>query len=342
MATRLGIGVYDEAWFEHRLTLFEAITVPSMRAQTNQDFTWLLAIDEQMPSAPFERLHRIVADVPNAEFLRVEFKSGLKDAVATWAKERAVEAGAEHALTSRLDDDDALHVDCVARLREEAERFFITASTQYAAFAFTQGSMWIPMERRGYTRFHPSHSLGLSVLEPVTDCRGIYAWPHQDLLTRLAPRGAYLRAIDGDELWWLYTTHVLADSDTGDLKRLAKVRDHRYGYDVDDAMLARYGLDPAVIDGLADLPQPTVGKPVKRLAVRAIDTEREITQLRQRLASAASSEAAPLRAKLAELEAARREAGSGLVATAPAATGPVVPAARQGWLTRLGMNRSKR
>ncbi|MGH8879865.1 MAG: glycosyltransferase, partial [Stackebrandtia sp.] len=37
--------MYDEAWFDYRLRLFESITVPSMLAQTDRDFWWLVVVD---------------------------------------------------------------------------------------------------------------------------------------------------------------------------------------------------------------------------------------------------------------------------------------------------------
>lgn len=40
ISTRFGVGVKDESWLKHRFELFEAITAPSLRAQTNQNFIW--------------------------------------------------------------------------------------------------------------------------------------------------------------------------------------------------------------------------------------------------------------------------------------------------------------
>lgn len=347
VATRIGIGVYDEQWFHHRLALFEAITLPSMASQTSREFTWLLVVDEQMPPPALARLRESIAVLPNTEILPVEFKSSLAGAVAGWGRTRAAQVGAGHVLTSRLDDDDALAVGCVQRLHEEAETFLGLGRPGRAAISFTLGTMWIPAERHGYTRYHDSHSLGLSVLEEVDDCRGIYAWPHQEIKQRIAPSGGYLRGIDGDRRWWLYAAHVLADSDTGDRKRLEKIRGHRYGYRVDDEMLAHFGLDPAVIDDLAKLPEPQVSKPVKRLAIRAMDTEREIARLRALMETSGEAHAQRLREQIAELESQRRSAGSGIVGTdAPVAAAPAAasssPPQRPGFRFWLSRNRLRR
>ena len=315
VATRLGIGVYDEGWFQHRLSLFEAITVPSLMAQTCQDFTWLLIIDEKMPPMARQRLDEIIHKVPNAKIIAIEFKSKLRQAIATWAKEEAARRGVDYVMTSRLDDDDAMVVGAYERLHREAEEFFQTSKADKAVFSFNIGSMWDPQSRRGYTRYHDSHSLSLSLLEPAQTCRSVHFTQHKDIKFKTAPSGTYIRGIDGDELWWLYAAHALADSETGDATRLERIRTHRYGYEVDDQMLARFGLDPVAVGRLTELPKPQLAKPVMRLAIRALDIEKEIESLRRALPSASGWKARKMRKQLEALETSRVDAGSGIVAS---------------------------
>lgn len=314
VATRLGIGVYDENWFHHRLTLFEAITVPSMMAQTCRDFTWLLVVDEKMPTNARERLEVIVKGVPNAQIISVEFKSKLKSAIVEWARNEAARCGADYVMTSRLDDDDAMVTHAYERLHREAEEYFQVSNAERAVFSFNIGSMWDPQSRRGYTRYHDSHSLSLTLLEPAATCKSVHFTQHKDIKFKTAPSGAYIRGIDGDELWWLYAAHALADSETGDATRLERIRTHRYGYQIDDQMLARFGLDPIAVGRLAELPKPQLAKPVMRLAVRALDIEQEIERLRSALPTAGSWQARKLRKQIEALETSRVDAGSGIVA----------------------------
>jgi hypothetical protein len=286
LATRVGIGVYDVGWFDYRLALFEAITVPSMAAQTSQDFHWLVVVDQRMPRAARERLDRAVAARPGTEVLPVEFKSDLRAAVAARARELADTAGTEFTVTSRLDDDDAMHTEAFARLHDEADDFQRTGRSRYAVFSFNVGCMWLPPHRRGYTRYHDSHSLGLSLMEPAKRCQSIYSKPHKEIKYQYAPRGAHLRGIDGDRRWWLYATHPLADSETGDRSRIERILTHRYGYRVDDTLLASFGLDPSVIDRLGGDAEPEIIGSTIRLWERAVDAEQEIQQLRSELPAA--------------------------------------------------------
>jgi Putative rhamnosyl transferase len=48
--TRFGLGVRDVAWLEHRATLVSSITAPSLFAQDDQSFRWVLLVDEDPPS----------------------------------------------------------------------------------------------------------------------------------------------------------------------------------------------------------------------------------------------------------------------------------------------------
>ena len=326
MATRVGIGVYDENWFDHRLTLLETITVPSMAAQSDQGFTWLLVVDRNMPERAAARLAGIIAGLPNAVALPVEFKTDFGPTMAAWARDFATRQDAEYVLTSRIDDDDALVTDGVERLHAEAEQYLTLGRPGRAVFSFTVGAMWIPTERRAYSRYHDSLGIGLSVLEPLAGgVRGVYDWPHLEIKQRLVPPGGYARGIDTADPSWLYAAHPLSDSDDGDRKRLERVRGHRYGYRLDDAMLTRFGLDPVAVDTLARTEPPDVTTPVKRLATRATKLEAEITRLRGELRHAearADTEAvSALAGRIAELDERRRAAGQDLVAGGAGVTG---------------------
>lgn len=316
LATRLGIGVYDPAWFDYRLRLFETITVPSVAAQTSPEFTWLLVVDRRMPPAARARVDRAVAGLPHAVVLPVEFKTDFRPTVVQWCQQRAEQVGAGYVLTSRLDDDDALRVDALERLQTEAAEFTRTGPHRYAVLSLNLGCMWVPAYRFGYTRYHDSIAIGLSLMEPVEECRSVYGKPHREIKQKYAPRGTYIRGMDGDTRWWLYAAHVLADSDQGDQARTERIRTHRYGYHLDDAMLATFGLDPAAVDRLAQISEPATTTATKFLSLRSLDLEREIKDLRLRLQDTPRSRLVRrhlVGRRIRELERARVDVGTGIV-----------------------------
>jgi hypothetical protein len=93
---------------ERRHHLFESITMPSVLGQMNQEFSWLVLIDERTPPLRFhERI--TVMRCPPYRSLRpvIPYLKGLC-------------AGA-YLITSRLDNDDAIHRDYVQAVQDHAE-----------------------------------------------------------------------------------------------------------------------------------------------------------------------------------------------------------------------------
>lgn len=313
LATRLGIGIYDQSWFDYRLALFETITVASMTNQTSQDFTWLIVVDTNMPTRARTTVETATAHLTNTHILDVEFKTDFRKTIATWCTDHATRTNTPHILTSRLDDDDALHTHAFERIQSEATDFLTTSHHQHAVFSLNIGTMWLPAQRRGYTRYHDSHSLGLSLMEPADNITTVYSRPHREIKQRLTPQGTHIRGIDGDKRWWLYAAHTMADSDTGDGARHKKIMEHKYGYHVDDEQLATFGLDPQAITALEHIPEPVAAAPIKRLTLRAMDVERQIKAERDRATSLSPWKRRKAERRIRELERQRQSAGSGIV-----------------------------
>jgi hypothetical protein len=51
VVTRIGLGIYNEPWYEYALDAFAAITFSSLSRQTSHKFDWLLTVDNDMPAA---------------------------------------------------------------------------------------------------------------------------------------------------------------------------------------------------------------------------------------------------------------------------------------------------
>ncbi|OZA07675.1 MAG: hypothetical protein B7Y02_13595, partial [Rhodobacterales bacterium 17-64-5] len=108
--------LYDETRMARRFHLFETLTLPSLKAQTDQDFRIVVMTSEMMPERFKARLRAVMADVPNAV---IDFS----------VHARGDKAFRSHMLRSlgpdldgtavhfRLDDDDALGRTYIADLR---------------------------------------------------------------------------------------------------------------------------------------------------------------------------------------------------------------------------------
>ena len=107
--------LYAPERMELRFRHFEALTLPSVAAQTDPDFTLLVQIGQNMPRPQLERLHDLVAPVPQVRIVTREPMRQRRAAQLT-IKE-ALGDDTEESIQFRLDDDDAVSVKFVRSIR---------------------------------------------------------------------------------------------------------------------------------------------------------------------------------------------------------------------------------
>jgi hypothetical protein len=131
VVTRLGIGVHNEDWLRSTLGLFEAITFPSLCAQSSSDFTSLIVVDHAMPPDARSRLDAIVGNRPNFHIVPIDLlnmqyvRQGCFDYVWDCCQEyllsrRLVDDPFAYVVTSVLDADDAWHRETVTLVRQRS------------------------------------------------------------------------------------------------------------------------------------------------------------------------------------------------------------------------------
>ncbi|MGP6089987.1 putative rhamnosyl transferase [Antarctobacter jejuensis] len=109
--------LYAPARMEERFRHFEALCLPGLKAQTDPDFILAILVGEEMPAEYLDRLAALVEDFPQAAIIArppgphrqvcQEVINSLRDM-------------AQPCLEFRHDDDDALSVHFVERLRQAA------------------------------------------------------------------------------------------------------------------------------------------------------------------------------------------------------------------------------
>jgi hypothetical protein len=100
-------------WLENRVQLFERYCLPSVRAQTQTDFSWLVYFDPQSPAW----LRRKIEEWEGSSRLRACFRSAVSSDQLLEDIGRVSGSRGERLLTTNLDNDDALSVDFIARVR---------------------------------------------------------------------------------------------------------------------------------------------------------------------------------------------------------------------------------
>jgi hypothetical protein len=108
----------DEDWLRGRFALFERYCLASMQRQTSTDFTWLVFMDEETPEPYRSRILRMSEENP---FLRPIFCDDLTPQRELAEVESLQQAGALR-VTTRLDNDDAIHQRMAEEIQNVARR----------------------------------------------------------------------------------------------------------------------------------------------------------------------------------------------------------------------------
>jgi hypothetical protein len=178
-----------EDWLRHRFRLFEELCLPSMRAQRNQQFTWLVLFDAGTPAVYRERIAGYAAwrnFVPcfTDQVMSVEtFAAMKKDLVARHIPP------ADYLITSTLDNDDALHeayLDTVQR-QFEAQPYEFIYITHGFALDYTR--------RKLYRKDDPTSPF-VSLIERMEGWTTVWLASHREL-ARYGP----VRQVETEPLW---------------------------------------------------------------------------------------------------------------------------------------------
>ena len=129
--------LYAPERLDERFRLFEAFTLPSIRAQTDPDFTFLVIIGPDLPPDRLAQLRDLLRDVPQA-VIHVQppgwHRPALKEAVNAHRRKGV------WSIQFRHDDDDAVNLRFVAELRKTfVEHYPLFARSRHAVVDFTRG-----------------------------------------------------------------------------------------------------------------------------------------------------------------------------------------------------------
>jgi hypothetical protein len=179
--------LYNPQRMEERFYFFERITLPSLRAQVDQDFKILLVSSEVMPEAYKHRLNALVADIPQIEVI-YSSAANIKDELNPRIAEMT--AGIrKKTVHFRLDDDDAICAQMIGLLRETAP-----LARKNELLSFPRG-FFLTMEDgapRLVRKFEPYIAIGWAYVNRPNQVRNpyqrIHNTAHHQLPSMLNPR----------------------------------------------------------------------------------------------------------------------------------------------------------
>lgn len=178
----------QDGWLRTRLALFERYCVPSVLAQTNRNFTWVIYFD---PESPPWLLETIEGHRDAGTFVPL-FRASVDNAELVEDLRRVVGTPRAELITTNLDNDDGIAVDFIDRLQSGAP------PPEPTAVYLTRGLIASPT---GLYRRIDRHNAFCSVRETWTAPRTCWLDWH-DLLPRHLP----VREIDGTP-GWLQVVH---------------------------------------------------------------------------------------------------------------------------------------
>ncbi|PVX29553.1 glycosyltransferase [Sphingomonas pokkalii] len=197
-------------WLDRRFGLFEQFCLPSIAGQTERNFHWLIYFDKDTPAEFKERIER-----DRQIFNFTPLYVAMFDKARIAEDVRALAAPGETLIvTTRLDNDDALSADFVARVQAAAP-----GATAQTVLNFTHG---IAMRKgRLYTASDHSNPFTSLVERDLAKVETIWAKSHHELgdkwkIVQVPSPPLWLQVVHGENVTNRIKGKLVADTDVID------------------------------------------------------------------------------------------------------------------------------
>lgn len=166
-----------------RLKMFETLCLPSLARQSDPDFTLVVLTSTELPVQARARLDEMLAPYPNMRLHAADPGPHYQIIKAAYAA--AYEEGRSHRVDFRLDDDDALAGDFIARLKALALPLRDLNPETPTAISFNRGFYVEVTGEGGNPVFDTVEraplSCGTALLKPANYGRNPYRYNHRAL-----------------------------------------------------------------------------------------------------------------------------------------------------------------
>lgn len=178
--------LYDDQRLARRFAMFEALTLPSLRAQTDGDFTTVVLIGDDFPTGWRARLESLLHKLGDGRVVALPPQGNY--AATKTALTRCLHDKASHVVSMRLDDDDALSRDCIAETRRMVPLLIAASGRNVpAVLAFNKG-LFLEMGPGGNQLYGVAEKLplgiGMSMIAPRDAQPTIFSLDHRQVHTR--------------------------------------------------------------------------------------------------------------------------------------------------------------
>jgi len=196
--TRFNTGLYGpnpwmktdpRVWMDHRMKLFTTITLPSMAAQSCQNFAWVVLMDRQTPEPYIKELERVACPTMKLLFCDPD--------QPRW--QRSFEPGRYDLITTRIDNDDAFHRDAVKDI-QDVWRTRDESRTKPWLIVFPFGLILNLADRRMWVMEYWFNNCP-TMVEDSENCGTVYRWQHSEI------PGDVPRFCIKNKPYWLQVVH---------------------------------------------------------------------------------------------------------------------------------------
>ncbi len=179
----------DLDWLAHRFDLFDKFCYPSVRAQTNLNFKWLVFFDSGTPAAYRDKIAGYAAwenFVPQFvdHTMSVEAFAEMKRELIT---RNALEA--QYLISTTLDNDDAIGKEYIASVQRQFAR------QDFEFINFTRGYALNKKNNKLYRKNDPANPF-ISLIERIENFKTVWFAAHTE-----APKMGQMRQVETKPIW---------------------------------------------------------------------------------------------------------------------------------------------
>lgn len=168
-----GSPVLSEKWLKKRFELFESYCLPSVKNQSNQNFTWLVCFDINTPKLYRDKANNLSISYPNFHPIFIDGIDNMKNGVIKEI-ENIISKKDKFIITSRLDNDDLIHKEYIKTIQSIMEPIDLTVIDLKRGFQVTLGEPY-PQIRKIYNEFNPY----ISLIESTDNFKTVFDKDHK-------------------------------------------------------------------------------------------------------------------------------------------------------------------
>jgi len=226
--TRYNLGIYDrkqklrdkkrivpEEWMENRWKLFTKFCVPSVSNQKCKDFVWIIVFDPKTPVGVLDEAEKVVP--PNTIVCTGDnFRKKSIEVVESLLTDE------DRVITSRIDNDDAIHQDFVGNIQE-----WFKIRKRTGVLTYSKGWVWDWLSNKLYhLRYIKNHFITFIEKRGAKPVKTVLRDRHTDLTSRFQTF-----RVETESHMWLESVHEdnLLNYARGDKVAMSKLKKQEYG-----------------------------------------------------------------------------------------------------------------